>query len=99
MSDTKQTTSDLDPVLVSQQWAATAEALSEALERWRAVSADTDGPLAEMHDDAVRNAAHWLHIANGLNQSEARRAVDAEFGPSVLSPFINYDPDAEQDEA
>lgn len=98
MSFTNQTPSDLDPALVFQQWAATADAIEEALVRWRAVSADTDGPLAELHDDALRNAAHWRHIANGMTRSDAWRAVNAEFGPSARSSFINYDPEDDEDE-
>lgn len=97
MSDMK-TTSELDPALVYQQWAATADAVEEALVRWRAVSADTDGPLAELHDDALRNAAYWRHRSNGMTRSDASRAVDAEFGPSARPSFINYDPEDEEDE-
>jgi len=94
MSDTI----DLDPARVSQQWAATAEALAEALARWREVSADTDGPLAELYDDAQRNAAHWRHAATGLTRSEASRAVDAEFGRYRRPSFINYDPEDDEGE-
>ena len=99
MSETT-TASELDPALAFQQWSAAAEATEQALGHWRAVSADTAGPLTELHDDARRNAAYWRNMANGMPRNEAWSAVEAEFGPTGLSKFVNYDPDDdEQDEA
>lgn len=80
---------------VAQQWADVAEALAVALDRWRAVSEDSDGPLAELYGDARHNAAWWGHEASGMTPSEARRATNAELGQLPRARFINYDPEEE----